>query len=193
MVYANIELATATRVRLATRFAGVPELAGANIERALREQLPSSASIRITPRYYDQLLRVGGFERTLGNSRLLSMSALIIVIVGLIGIGAGVLQTVQMQRREIAVRLVLGAPTARVALDVVRRIVTLCAGALAVGTIVMLALSGVIAPLLITMRPTGLVPHIVLAAGMYALCVAAALLAASRIGKIDLSGALRVE
>jgi predicted lysophospholipase L1 biosynthesis ABC-type transport system permease subunit len=193
MVYAPLAFASATRLRVASHYNGSPELAAANLERALHAILPSNTAINVTPRYYDRLLRAGGFDRALANARVLSIAASVIVLIGLLGIGAGISQIVQMQQREIAVRMALGASAARVITHVVRRIVLLAAISLFGGTVVMLGISGAMAPLLVTLRRPDMLPHFVLAAGMFILCVAVALIAIGRIGRIDLPRALRVE
>lgn len=192
-VYAPINLAVGSHFRIASRFNGVPDVAGANLTTALRNVVPSDAIVTVTPRFYDQLMRAGGFERAISNAKMLGASALLVVLITLVGLSAGISQIIAMQQREIALRVALGAPPISVMLHVMSRLMIVTGIGLAAGVAMMLAVSGVLRSLLVTMRVPSIGAHLALAVSLFVLCGAVALISTSRIGKLDITKALRAD
>jgi putative ABC transport system permease protein len=119
------------------------------------------------------------------NLSLLGTFAGIALILAVTGVYAMLAFTVAERRREIAVRLALGADGPRIARLVVRDGLALAIGGIAAGTIAALGLTRVLSSVLYGITPTDPVTFLAAAAGLLAVAAIACYLPARQASRLD--------
>ncbi|HKW49228.1 MAG TPA: ABC transporter permease [Gemmatimonadaceae bacterium] len=160
------------------------------IRKAIADVAPGVSVARVTP--FAQLL-AGPLAQPRMNALLLivfGLSAIALASVGLFGVLATM---VRQRRRELGIRMTLGASPAEVARIVVRRGLTLAALGAASGLVVALGTNRVLASILFEVSPSDVVTLGVVAATVAVLAAVASAIPARTSSRIDPAIALRAD
>ncbi len=193
MVYVPLSTAVASTYKLAVQTGNASEQTSTRLEQDVRGALPFGASVVVTPRYLDRLLRAGGFDQSRRTAQLLGVAAGVIVLISLLGIAAAVTELIAARRRDLAIRLALGAPPRLLVRQVTGRMLSLAACSIGIGVLIMLAVQRVISTMMVTLRPPSSAVYLVGATTMLAICAAAALCGGGRLRHIRLAETLRAD
>ncbi len=143
-------------------------------------------------RTLDRLV-ASSFQRVRFAMTLLVVSALVAVILAVVGIYGTVSYVVGRRRREFAVRIALGATGGHVRRAVLRTAAGIAGGGIAVGLVVAAALGRVLGALLFGVSPVSPGTFTVVAMGLLAVVVAAASLPARRASRVEPMIVIRTE
>jgi hypothetical protein len=179
-----------SEVNVVARIAGGGDATVATIGAALRRSDPAlpPAKTEAIAGIVSDSVQPQRFSMTVVSS--LAVVALVLAVVGIYGVLAN---AVVQQRREIGVRIALGATPRDLLWLVLRRALIMMATGIAIGTVSALAITRVMAGLLYEIRPTDAVAFlgsVVLLAG---LAVVASLVPAWRATRVDPLVALRAD
>lgn len=179
-----------TPTTLVVRTTRAPADAAAAIRRAIADVAPEVSVARITP--FGQLL-AGPLAQPRMNALLLNLfglSAIALASVGLFGVLATM---VRHRRRELGIRMTLGASPAEVARIVVRRGLVLATLGTVSGLLIALATNRVLASILFEVSPSDLLTLAVVTVTVALVAVVAAAIPARTSSRIDPAIALRSE
>jgi ABC-type antimicrobial peptide transport system permease subunit len=127
------------------------------------------------------------------QSRLLAVFSILALLLAAIGIYGVLGASVTERRREIAIRMALGADNASVILLILRRTLILTGTGVLLGVIGGLGLTQFLTKLLFNVTPTDTMTFVSAAAALVAVALAAGFLPARKAGTVDPLVALRVE
>ncbi|MFY9609357.1 MAG: ABC transporter permease [Blastocatellia bacterium] len=178
------------RMTMVVRTTGDPEGVAAVIReevKSLDEQLPVYG-VRTAPQYLDRVLSLPKSIATLVS--IFGLLALVLAAVGLYGVMGYV---VAQRRKEIGIRMALGADTGNVRRMVLRQGMTLVVIGLASGTAIALALAPLMASLLYGVSAADPATFAVIAGVLASVALLACYIPARRAMKVDPMVALRHE
>jgi putative ABC transport system permease protein len=115
------------------------------------------------------------------------------LLLGAVGIYAVIAYSVAQRRREIGIRLALGAPPASVAWQMVRRVIGLTVAGAAIGAVAAAGLTRFLETLLFGVAPTDAPTFAVTAALLLVIAILASWVPARRATRVDAVQALRAE
>jgi predicted permease len=176
--------------RLLARTAGDPMNFEEAVRSAIREIDPLQPVFHVQPMddYVASFLSGRSFTLTLIS--LFSAMALLLAAVGIYGV---VSYTVGLRTREVGIRMALGAERLTILKMILRDVLMLLAGGLAVGYLCALALTRFLSHLLYEVRPTDVATSASVALVLASVAILAAYLPARRAATVDPSQALRSE
>jgi predicted permease len=190
VAYVPIAQAPRLWIKLAVRTQGEPAAAVPAIRAAVHELDPRLALAGV--RTMEQIR-----ERSLSELRepvwLVAMFAALSAVLAALGLYGVVAHSVTQQRREIGIRMALGARSSDVRAMVVRRALTMIAAGLGVGVAGAAAMTRVTRSLLFEVSALDPAAFVAAAAGMFLIGVIAALVPAGRATRVDPTVALRSE
>ncbi|MEO6223111.1 MAG: ABC transporter permease [Vicinamibacterales bacterium] len=128
-----------------------------------------------------------------GTSFMLAAFGVLGLFLAAFGLYAVTSQAVALRVREIGIRIALGARASTVARQFVRESLSLCAVGLAIGTVLSLALSGVLGAFLFGLAPSDVLTYIGSTALFGAVAALATLIPARRAASVDPLRSLRSE
>lgn len=176
-------------LQLAARVGGAPMAAASALRRAVAEIDPAVAIGPVTP---IEARLSASFARERLLARLLSAVGTASALLALLGLAAMVHHDVQRRRRDLAIRLAMGATPRSLVRTLVVTGLRLAAIGAAVGLVLSAASSGVLASLLFGVAPRDPLTLGAVALAVVALAGGAAWLPARRIALVDPSEALRL-
>ncbi len=176
--------------RLLARTAGDPMNFEKAVRSAIREIDPLQAVFHIQPMDDYVTAFLSGRSFTLTLISLFSAMALLLAAVGIYGV---VSYTVGLRTREVGIRMALGAERLTIVKMILRDVLMLLTGGLAVGYLCALALTRFLSHLLFEVRPTDIATSAGVAVLLSAVALLASYLPAHRAATVDPSQALRSE
>ena len=167
-----------------------PAALAQTIERTVREQLdPSIPVVRLRDM---EAVRAESIQRPRFLAQLLGVFGGLALLLAAVGTYGVVSSIVAERRREIGIRMALGADRSSVLADVMREGLALAAVGVAVGLAGAFGLNRLIASLLFGVQPTDVSTAVGVAATMILVAVVACLLPAWRASRLDPTAVLRV-
>ena len=127
------------------------------------------------------------------HTRLLGLFSILALVLSAIGVYAVLASSVVERRREIGVRIALGADRASVAAMIVRRTLALAAIGVVLGTIGSLVLTRVLSRFLFNITPTDPATFVAAAGALVAVALIAGLIPARKASSVDPLISLRAE
>ena len=167
-----------------------PERSVATVRAALQAVDPQQPIFAV--RTMDEIVARAVSERRFALAIMTTLAALTMLL-ALLGLYGTLAHRVESRRREIGVRLSLGATPAMVTTLVLRQGAILVATGLAIGVIASYAVSGSVQSLVFRIEATDALTRIVLAALLFSLALIACMLPARRASRVDPMIALRSE
>jgi predicted permease len=131
--------------------------------------------------------------RTSFTMTLLGIAGLVALVLGLVGVYGVISYAVSQRRRELGMRMALGAGARRVTLMVVRQGALLGVAGVGVGLILALAVTRVMSAILVGVTPADPLTYVTVAGGLLGVAVLASYLPARRAARVDPVVALRSE
>jgi ABC-type antimicrobial peptide transport system permease subunit len=179
-----------TEVNLIVRSERPATIVAAELSAAMRRLDPDLAVSNVQPvlEIVDDSVKPQRVSAT-----LLATFAAVALFLATLGIYGVLANVVLQQRREIGVRLALGAASSAVLWLVLRRALSMIVVGIAIGVAGALALAGTMASLLYDVQPHDAVTFVGASTGMAALVVLASLVPAWRATRVDPIVALRME
>jgi predicted permease len=190
IAYVPIAQAPRMQIKLAVRTLGEPLTVLPAIRAVMRQLDPQLALADV--RTMEQI-RDGSLANLRQPVWLIGAFALLSVLLAALGLYGVVAHAVTQQRREIGIRMALGAQTGDVLSMVVRHTTTTIAAGLIVGLAGGYAVTGVTRSLLFEVSPLDPFAFAVAAAVMISVALLAAVVPASRATRVDPTTALRSE
>jgi putative ABC transport system permease protein len=172
------------------RTEGDPAVAGGPLRAAVQSVDPRQPIFAV--RTMDEIVARSLAERRF-SLLLMAAFAGLTVILATLGLYGMLAQRVELRRREIGVRMSLGATSRGVFGLVVRQGVAIVAAGLALGVAASYALGGLVASLVFGIRPEDAVARVLVATLISAVGTAACLIPARRAARVDPITALRNE
>jgi putative ABC transport system permease protein len=176
--------------RLLARTAGDPMNFEKAVRSAIREIDPLQPVFHVQPMDDYVAAFLSGRSFTLTLISLFSAMALLLAAVGIYGV---VSYTVGLRTREVGIRMALGAERLTILKMILRDVLMLLAGGLAVGYLCALALTRFLSHMLFEVRPTDVATSASVALVLASVAILAAYLPARRAASVDPSQALRSE
>jgi predicted permease len=175
---------------LVVKTTGNPAALASAVRRAMREAAPAIPVAEV--RTMDAVLAESARSRrwTMALVSLFAGVALLLALVGIYGVMAG---SVAARRREIGIRIALGAERSQVVAMVLREGMVLCAAGMAIGVWGALFLRRVMAGLVFGVSPSDPLVYGTVAGFMLAVSAAACYLPARRASTLDPLAALRCD
>jgi len=161
------------------------------IQHALRRALPAGTQMP-SIQSLDETFRTMTADRR-ANATLMSIFGVVVLLIGAAGVYAVITSTVVQRRRELALRVALGATRGRIIRDVLAGAGAFLMAGLIVGLVAGHALSHLFASMLFQVTPTDASTYVVVAVLLTASGLAAALRPALRAGRVDPIVTLRME
>jgi predicted permease len=190
IAYVPIAQAPRMRIKLAVRTRGDAMAIMPSIREAVRQIDPELALADIKTLEEIKNGSLSGLRQPVFVIGIFAGLSALLAALGLYGVVA---HTVTQQRREIGIRMALGASSANVVTMVVRHVMTTIALGLAAGLGGAFAVTRVTKSLLFEVSPLDPLAFITAAAAMTVVAVAAALIPAGRATRVDPTTALRAE
>ncbi len=175
---------------LVLRTAGDPLTLAQAVRTAVREVDPSAVVSDVRTMEAVVSKSVSGRRTNIGLLATFAGLALLLAVVGTYGVMA---YLVAQRRREIGIRMALGAATSKVMQSVLREALALSAAGIAIGGAISFALGRLIASMLYGVQSTDALTYSAVAALLLAATAAASYLPARRATQVDPAIALRSE
>lgn len=190
LLLTNLEGRPASSPGFAVRAVGDPAMLGERVREVVKSVDPSIAPYGLTTTAEAASEEIAARRALALLSTLFSVAALAVCALGLQGLVA---QSVERRRRELGVRLALGATASTLVLRTALAPLRLVAVGLAVGLPVMWLLSGLLNGLLFEVAPRDPLVTTGVGLGLVGLALVAAWIPARRIVRVDPAEALRAE
>lgn len=190
VVYAALAQAPASSVKIVVRTAAAPSTAMPAIREAVREVDPNLPLAEVATMEEVRDRGLIGSTRPAGLIGAFAAIAVLLTVVGLYGVLA---QAVAQRRREIGIRIALGAASSDVLAEVLRNALGLVAVGLGLGLLGAFALTRVLKSQLFEVSPLDPATFVAACVSMAAIGTFAAFLPASRAARIDPVVTLRDE
>jgi putative ABC transport system permease protein len=190
IVYSSLEASPRAGMGFAVRAAGSPSTLVARVREAALSVDSSVPPYDVTTTGQAAGREIAAERAIAILSRLFSVSALLLTALGLYGVVA---QGIAERRRELGIRIVLGAESRRLVQEVLFRPIALTILGLGVGAIAAAWMATLLSPLLFEVSPREPAVFTVVAVGLLAVISLAAYAPARRIVQIDPAESLRAE
>jgi predicted lysophospholipase L1 biosynthesis ABC-type transport system permease subunit len=138
-------------------------------------------------------MMAASMARTSFTMTLLVIAGLAALVLGLVGVYGVISYAVSQRRRELGMRMALGAGARRVTLMVVRQGAVLGVVGVGVGLVLALAVTRVMSAILVGVTPADPLTYVTVAGGLLVVAVLASYLPARRAARVDPVVALRAE
>jgi predicted permease len=188
-LYLPLEQNYASQVVVQVRAAGDPDGVLGTVRRELQQLEPGMPLLNVST--YDTVLRTSLWAPRMG-AWLLGIFALLALLLASIGLYGVMAYSVSQRRRELGIRLALGARQRDVRGMVVRQGMFLAAGGVAIGFVVAFGLGRFVTNLLFGVRGTDAMTFAIIPVVLLAVALLATYLPAWRASRVDPVEALRV-